>query len=46
MAVLSAALLIGCMVAACAAWRQATLTATPCIFIERCCNPALSTGGN
>ncbi len=46
MALIIAALLIGFMVSSCATSWQATPTATPCAFIERCRNPALTTGGN
>ncbi len=41
-----AALLIGVLVSSCAAGWPTTPTATPCAFIERCRNPALTTGGN
>ena len=43
-AVMIAALLIGALVSSCATGGQPT--ATPCAFIERCRNPALTTGGN
>jgi hypothetical protein len=45
-ALIIAALVIGCMVLSCETSWQATPTATPCAFIERCRNPALTTGGN
>jgi hypothetical protein len=41
-----AALVIGALVSSCAAGWPTTPTATPCAFIERCRNPALTTGGN
>jgi hypothetical protein len=44
MALIIAALLIGFMVSSCATGGQPT--ATPCAFIERCRNPALTTAGN
>jgi len=39
-----AALVIGSVVSSCATGGQPTTT--PCAFIERCRNPALTTGGN
>jgi hypothetical protein len=46
MALMIAALLIGSVLSSCATSWPPTPTATPCAFIERCRNPALTTGGS
>jgi hypothetical protein len=45
-ALMITALVIGSLVSSCATSWPPPPTATPCAFIERCRNPALTTGGN
>jgi hypothetical protein len=43
--VMIAALVIGALVSSCATGGPPTPTAPACVFVDRCRNPALSTGG-
>ena len=44
-ALLIATLVIGALVSSCATGGPPTPTAPPCVFVDRCRNPALTTGG-
>jgi hypothetical protein len=44
-ALMIAALVIGALVSSCAMGWQLTPTAPSCVFVERCRNPTLTTGG-